>query len=64
MAKRRPDYEPSCAEISRACEEIQRGWSDRERKKRAGTLDRPTWLPPVIELEAILFDDGNSAALS
>ncbi len=64
MAKRRPDYEPSCAEIRCACEEIQRGWSDRERRKRAGALDNPNWLPPSVELESLIFEDAGTSPMS
>jgi hypothetical protein len=42
-------FEPTPHEIERACEEIQEGWSERERRKRAGSSQGGRWLPPFID---------------
>lgn len=38
-----PRHEPSPDEIERACSEIQKEWSDKERRKRSG-LTKTFWL--------------------
>ncbi|MDH3717992.1 MAG: hypothetical protein OES79_07705 [Planctomycetota bacterium] len=43
-----PIYQPTPAEIRRACEEIQEGWSERECRRRAGLNPESGWLPPTI----------------
>jgi hypothetical protein len=43
-----PLYQPTPAEIRRACEEIQKGWSERECRRRAGLDPDSGWMPPVI----------------
>ncbi|HHK41726.1 MAG TPA: hypothetical protein ENJ50_04835 [Planctomycetaceae bacterium] len=57
MPGRRPDYEPTLAEIRRKCEEIQSRWSDKERRKRAGGWEDPHWMPPRVDLDTPLLDD-------
>ncbi len=52
-------YLPDSHDIQQACEEIQEGWSDRERLKRSGRMEGQHWLPPLIESET-LFPDGLS----
>lgn len=60
MAGRRPDYEPTLAEIRAKCEEIQKRWTDKERRKRAGGWEDPHWMPPFVELESRIPDDPTS----
>ncbi len=55
-------YLPSSRDIQLACEEIQKGWSDRERVKRAGGDEGRHWLPPLVDCES-LFPDGCSRSL-
>ena len=38
-----PRHEPSPDEIERACSEIQKDWTDKERRKRSG-LTKTFWL--------------------
>ena len=42
------EYEPTPSEISRACQEIQQSWSEREWKTRAGIGSQDDWYPPGI----------------
>ncbi len=60
MPGRRPEYEPTPAEIRAKCAEIQERWSEKERRKRAGGWEDPHWMPPVVELETSLPDDPGS----
>ncbi len=60
MPGRRPDYEPTLAEIRRKCEEIQSRWSEKERRKRAGGWEDPHWMPPRVDLDTPLLDDPSS----
>jgi hypothetical protein len=39
---------PSRRDIASACREIQSGWSDNERRKRAGLPKYEAWNPPTI----------------
>jgi hypothetical protein len=50
----RNTYVPSREELRRACQEIQRGWSLAERRKRLVTR-LPGWLPPLIRVEELGF---------
>jgi hypothetical protein len=43
-----PIYQPTPAEIRRACEEIQQAWSERECRRRAGLNPDSGWMPPTI----------------
>ncbi len=43
--------------FSSACEEIQQGWSERERLKRSGRAEGRHWSPPLVDTES-LFPDG------
>ncbi|NIL98083.1 MAG: hypothetical protein GTO53_09795 [Planctomycetales bacterium] len=43
-----PSYQPTPAEIRRACEEIRKRWSQRERRRRAGLDPDGGWMPPTI----------------
>ncbi len=36
----KPAYTPTAAQIRMACEEIRRGWTATEKRKRAGTNSR------------------------
>jgi hypothetical protein len=40
--------DPSRRDIRDACERIQSGWSETERRKRAGLPRSEPWLPPLI----------------
>ena len=44
---RRLTVDPTPEQIRRRCEGIQKGWTDRERERRA-VWKTPTWLPPVL----------------
>ncbi len=46
-------YEPTPTEIRQKCEDIQKRWSDHERKRRS--LSQPTqhWIPPRVDLRDI-----------
>lgn len=53
---------PSRREIASACREIQTGWSDSERRKRAGLPKHEAWNPPTIrssQLGADVEFDGD-----
>ena len=50
-------YLPSSHDIQQACEEIQQGWSERERLKRSGRAEGRHWSPPLVNTES-LFPDG------
>ena len=39
---------PSRRDIVSACREIQSGWTDNERRKRAGLPRQEAWNPPTI----------------
>jgi hypothetical protein len=52
-------YLPTSREIREACERIQAGWSERERRKRSGQAEGRRWLPPLIDSDT-LFPDGFS----
>jgi hypothetical protein len=39
---------PSRRDILTACREIQSGWSDNERRKRAGLPKYEAWNPPTV----------------
>lgn len=41
-------YEPSGRDIRDACRRIQAGWTDHERRKRAGLPRLEPWAPPVV----------------
>ena len=60
MPGRRPDYEPTLAEIRAKCAEIQTRWTERERQKRAAGWEDPNWMPPMVEMQAWLPDDPGS----
>lgn len=45
------NYEPSAREIRRACAEIRQGWSEQERRKRAGLNKEEPWTPPRARIE-------------
>ncbi len=42
-------FEPTPAEISAACREIQAGWSEKEWQTRRAVSAHRHWLPPGIE---------------
>ena len=58
MRRNRPKgnrvYDPTPRDIRQACEQIQAGWSKRERAKRAGKPRSARWMPPSIQLSGIL----------
>jgi hypothetical protein len=58
MRRNRPKgnrvYEPTPKDIRQACEQIQAGWSKRERAKRAGQPRSERWTPPNIRLSLVL----------
>jgi hypothetical protein len=49
-------FMPTSQDIQRACERIQGSWSERERKKRAGWTENGRWLPPLVEVDALLSE--------
>ena len=49
-------YEPTAQDIREACERIQEGWSERERRNRAGDIEGRHWLPPLVEGQSLLYD--------
>ncbi|NIP86917.1 MAG: hypothetical protein GTO03_15670 [Planctomycetales bacterium] len=51
-------YQPTPAQIRRACEEIQRGWSERETRRRAGLDPDGGWTPPVIRSSDVPEENG------
>ena len=51
-----PRYQPTPAEIKRACEEIQKRWTDRERRRRAGEDPDSGWTPPVVSSSELIGD--------
>jgi hypothetical protein len=57
-------YAPSPGAIREECEHIQAGWSERERRKRAGRASGSAWTPPRVDLaavtEAMREEFGNS----
>jgi hypothetical protein len=61
-------YQPSPADIRRACEHIQATWSDRERAKRAGRLPLTSlWIPPSVDwtdLTDAANEDARNSRLS
>jgi len=52
---------PSSLDIRRACEKIQEGWSERERRKRAGGEEGGHWLPPLVETDSLLAEASGAA---
>jgi hypothetical protein len=50
------EYFPTPEEISKACAELQRGWTTQELKKRENCRQEP-WQVPVCRLEASSQDD-------
>ena len=50
-------HEPTPEEIKDACEKIQEGWSEQDRKKRAGQVDNGGWTPPEVKSPEFLEDD-------
>lgn len=47
-------YQPSPRDIRRACESIQRTWTERERRKRSGLRTGPCgWMPPNVVLDSL-----------
>ena len=53
-------YQPTAREIRRACASIQRNWSDRELRKRAGLIREEPWTPPQTRIEFEDDDAGGS----
>ncbi len=49
-------YLPSSYDIREACDQIQKSWSERERRKRAGWIERQHWSPPLVEADSLLYD--------
>lgn len=49
-------YLPSSHDIRQACDRIQKGWSERERRKRAGWIEGGHWSPPLVEADSMLYD--------
>ena len=47
---------PSEREILDACQQIQQGWSETERRRRAGLPKVQYWVPPLIPLEQMGYD--------
>ncbi len=61
-------YLPTSRDIQQACEEIQQGWSERERLKRSGRAEGRHWSPPLVRHGVTfpgrsLSDDGDSHQL-
>jgi len=54
-------YLPTKHDIRQACEEIQQGWTDKERRKRSGRVEGRHWLPPLVESDSV-FPDGLSSS--
>ena len=52
-------YLPTSRDIQQACEKIQKGWTEKERRKRSGQPEGARWLPPLVASESI-FPDGVS----
>jgi len=48
-----PEYIPTLEEIAEACAEIQKNWSEEERRERAGGFRRIEWFPPIMHRENI-----------
>ena len=51
------NYEPSVREIRRACASIREGWSDQERRKRAGLAKEEGWTPPRAKIDYLEDED-------
>jgi hypothetical protein len=49
-------YLPTSHDIQKACEEIQKGWSEREKLKRSGRSEGRHWLPPLVDSETFSPD--------
>ncbi len=54
-------FVPTSHEIREACERIQEGWSERERRKRAGWIEGGRWLPPLVEIDSLLYEASRAA---
>lgn len=46
-------YEPTSAEIRRACDRIQKTWNEKERCKRSGQRLDTTWQPPRVSMSSL-----------
>lgn len=53
----RAKHLPTPAEIAAACRAIQAGWSDRERRYRAGLPDYEPYTVPRVRSEAAVLDE-------
>ncbi len=51
-------FEPTALDIRQACEEIQGGWSEREKNKRSGWASGAHWLPPLVDTDYLFPDTG------
>jgi len=58
--KSKQTYLPTPSEIRRSCREIQREWTEGERRRRAGLTNREGWMPPVVELSENVSQDNVS----
>lgn len=45
-----PKHEPTPEEIRRACERLQREWTEQEREKRRAYRPSPKWEAPVVRV--------------
>jgi hypothetical protein len=55
------NYEPTVRDIRRACASIREGWSDQERRKRAGLGKEESWTPPRARIEFLEDEDSSSS---
>jgi hypothetical protein len=49
---------PTEKEIRRACRRIRKTWTEQERRRRAGKIDRKPepWTPPLVKISSLLPD--------
>jgi hypothetical protein len=47
---------PTLHDIRQACDKIQENWSEWERRKRSGGIEKPHWLPPFVEVDLLFHD--------
>lgn len=53
-------YEPKQKTIRNKCAKLQKNWSNAEKRKRSGVIDKP-WLPPTINIS---FDEIEEQEIS
>lgn len=56
-------YLPTKQDIDAACAKFQERWSERERRKRSGWIEKEGWTPPVVSVHSWVDDDGMSVEI-